>query len=140
MPANAERDAAQIVVITHAGQHQFDAVRCFTRRTGSAAAVLGHPLFGFGKGAVIDGDVESGAGQVAGHGISHDTQAEKCNTTFCVAGRRGCGITHCTAPSGGAGWGWLKIHYRSDSSGMQAGRHARRLSETIGAGDTLNIK
>ncbi len=116
----AERDAAQVIVIANAGQHQFGAVRGFTWRTGCAAAVLGHPLFRFGKGAVIDGDVEAGLGQVSGHGMSHDTEAEKRNATLGVAGRRGCGITHCTAPSCGAGWGWLKIHYGSDTRVLQA--------------------
>ena len=40
-------------------------------------AVLGHPGLGAARRAVVDGDVVALGGEVAGHGIAHDAQADE---------------------------------------------------------------
>ena len=66
-------------IVADASQDNLLALGCLGRRRGGAAAVLGHPGLRFFGIAVINRDVMAFGGQVAGHGVAHDPQAQKRN-------------------------------------------------------------
>ncbi|MNI66786.1 hypothetical protein D3C73_1223770 [compost metagenome] len=72
-----QHNAAQVVVVAHAGEDDLGTCHRFARRAGMAAAELGDPGLSLGGRAVVDRHVVPGAGQMAGHGQAHDTQAEE---------------------------------------------------------------
>ena len=81
----AVNDAAHIVVIAHAGEHDVRARRRLAGRGGRAAAVGFGPSPGLLAGAVIDGDLVAGRGEMPRHREAHDAEADECKRS-CVHG------------------------------------------------------
>jgi hypothetical protein len=73
----ARRHFAQVVVIADAGEHDLRTGRRFLRRRRSTAAMLFHPGIRLCGGAVIDGDVVPGSGEMSGHRISHHAEPDE---------------------------------------------------------------
>ena len=74
-----EQHLAQRVVVAEAGKRGIAAVGGFGRRRVGTAAVLAHEPIGFGSAAVVHAQFVPGAGQVAGHRVAHDAQAQERN-------------------------------------------------------------
>jgi hypothetical protein len=77
----AEHDRAQVVVVADAGEDDVRAGGGFAGRCRAAMAtrraVLGEPLCGFRRAAVVDADAVPGACQVPRHRMAHHAEAEK---------------------------------------------------------------
>ncbi len=75
----AGRHRAQVLVVADAAEHHVLPLGRFGRRRGGAPAMRGDPLLRPRRGAVVDGDLMAGLGEVPGHGKAHDAEAEKGN-------------------------------------------------------------
>jgi len=77
----AQGDAAQVVVIADAAEHDVGLRGGLARRGGTARAggggVFGTPGGSLGAAAVVDRDRMPGQCQMAGHGVTHHPQSEK---------------------------------------------------------------
>ena len=58
----AVNDAAHVIVVADAGEHDVRAFRRLAGRCGGAASMRGGPVFGLFAGAVVDGDLVAGGG------------------------------------------------------------------------------
>ncbi len=70
-------NVAQVVVVADAGEHQVRPRGRLGRGGAQAPAVLLDPGFRLGAGAVKDGHLVAGPGQVPGHGIAHGAKADE---------------------------------------------------------------
>jgi hypothetical protein len=71
-PSTTERRSSSLPTQANTSRRR----RGLARRGGGGRRIR-HPGLGLGGGAVVDGDLVAGAGQMAGHGIAHHAQAEK---------------------------------------------------------------
>ena len=94
----AQHNGAQVVIIAHAGEDHACALDGFAGRGRMAAArKLFGPGFGLGRRAVVDRDLMASRSQVPGHGVAHDTQAQKGHrrgSAGCVAAGGDGGCAH----------------------------------------------
>ena len=91
----AQRHLLQVRVVADAGEHRIGALGCIGGRTRDAAAVLFRPGIRLCAGAIVDGDLVSGAHQVARHRGAHHAHADECDLhgrriEICAAGRQRC--------------------------------------------------
>ena len=87
----ADRHGAQVVVVADAGEDEVLAFGGFAGGLRECAAMLGRPLLGLGRGAVVDGDVVAALLlQVSGHGITHHAKPDERNRChFCESFQSG---------------------------------------------------
>ena len=75
----ADRDRPQVVIVTHATEHEVCALRRSLGCRRGSTAVICHPSLGSCNGAIVDSDTVAGSGQVTGHRVAHHAQADKCD-------------------------------------------------------------
>ena len=75
--ARTEGHGPNIDVVADAAEDELGAGRRFDRRRGALAAVLADPLLRPRGGAIEHRDPVTGASQVAGHRIAHDSESDK---------------------------------------------------------------
>ena len=112
-----QNHAAQVVVVADAGEDDVGLCRGFAR--GECEAVcrpFGQPLFGLCGGAVVDRHGMAGFGQVAGHGVAHDAEAQKGH----VHGGGGAAHGGCLRGVGGGQVHRLQGACRADAVGDDA--------------------
>jgi hypothetical protein len=78
--AVAQGDFAQVGIIADAGHDEVLALGGLLGRRGEAAAELRNPFLRLGGGAIVDRDLVTTLGlEMAGHGIAHHAEPEKCH-------------------------------------------------------------
>ena len=76
----AQYDGTQVIVIAHAHEHQIGVAGRLAWREGAAMSELLDPVLRFAAIAVVNRDLVSGQGQMAGHRETHHPQAQKGDT------------------------------------------------------------
>ena len=79
----SQRHGAKVIVVADAGDDDIRAGSGLGRRFGAGAFVFSGPGFSFFGGAVVNGDVKAGLGQMPGHGKTHVAEADEC-CFFCA--------------------------------------------------------
>src|SRR5436190_1746755 len=69
----------QVRIAAHAAEHDLLALGRPAGRGGGGAAILGHPLRGLRRIAVVDSNVMAGLFQMTRHRIAHYAQADECD-------------------------------------------------------------
>ena len=73
----AQRHLAQVVISANATDYDLRLLRRFGRAGRDGPAIGFGPAFGFANGAVVNGQVVSGLGQMSCNRAAHDAQADK---------------------------------------------------------------
>ena len=93
-PSTTARTSSSLPTHSH---HELGAVGGVGRRRRRGVVVLAHPLVGLRAGAVVDGDLVAGGGEVAGHRRPHRSQSDERDTCH----RHD--VAHCRRRSGASG-------------------------------------